>query len=60
MVGLPRTAAYAASKAGINALTRVLAMELAVHGIQVNAIAPGLVDTQFSREVSQPKGEHHE
>jgi 3-oxoacyl-[acyl-carrier protein] reductase/meso-butanediol dehydrogenase/(S,S)-butanediol dehydrogenase/diacetyl reductase len=39
------TAAYAASKAGINALSHSLAMELAPHRIRVNAICPGIIDT---------------
>jgi 2-deoxy-D-gluconate 3-dehydrogenase len=55
-VGLARTAAYAASKGGIEALTRVLAVELARDGVQVNAIAPGPVDTEFSREVVSEQG----
>lgn len=55
-VGLARTAAYAASKGGIEAVTRVLAVELAADGIQVNAIAPGPVDTEFSREVVSEQG----
>ncbi len=39
------TAAYSASKAGINALSHSLAMELAKHQIRVNALLPGLLDT---------------
>jgi len=40
---------YAASKAGVAALTRILCRELAEHGITVNAIAPGPVDTEIMR-----------
>ena len=40
---------YAASKGGVNALTRALASELAGHGVTVNAIAPGLIETDMSR-----------
>ncbi len=42
--GLPRFAAYAASKGGIDALTRALAVELAPEQITVNAVAPGVVE----------------
>lgn len=41
----PNTSAYAASKAGIQALTASMAQEVGQHGIRVNAICPGLVDT---------------
>jgi 3-oxoacyl-[acyl-carrier protein] reductase len=40
---------YCASKAGVVALTKALALSLAPHGIRVNAIAPGLTDTAQPR-----------
>jgi 3-oxoacyl-[acyl-carrier protein] reductase len=40
---------YAASKGGVNAFTKALATELAGRGITVNAIAPGLIETDMSR-----------
>ena len=43
-------AAYAASKGGMVALTRAMAIEFADVGIRVNAILPGAVDTQMLRE----------
>ncbi|MFN8542765.1 MAG: glucose 1-dehydrogenase [Candidatus Binatia bacterium] len=43
-------APYAAAKAGLLHLTRTLAMEWARHGIQVNAIAPGYVETDINRD----------
>jgi len=42
---------YAASKGGINAFTRAVAMELAPKGITVNAIAPGIIETDMSSQV---------
>jgi 2-deoxy-D-gluconate 3-dehydrogenase len=50
-VGVPRHTAYCVSKAGVEALTRCLAVEWARHGIQVNCLAPGYVSTDFNREV---------
>jgi NAD(P)-dependent dehydrogenase (short-subunit alcohol dehydrogenase family) len=50
-------AAYAAAKAGLIHLTRVLAMEWARHGIQVNALAPGYIETDLNRAFwSTPAG----
>jgi NAD(P)-dependent dehydrogenase (short-subunit alcohol dehydrogenase family) len=48
-IGVPRYAAYCASKGAVEALTRSLAAEWARHGIQVNCVAPGYVDTDISR-----------
>lgn len=49
-IGRPRRAPYGAAKAGIEALTRTLAIEWAVDGIRVNAVAPGIVDTRMIRQ----------
>ncbi len=46
---LPGNAFYAASKAEVIVLTRRFAMELGPHGITVNVIAPGFVETEMSR-----------
>jgi len=47
-------AAYGAAKAGVILLTRVMAVELAPYGINVNAISPGPVDTDQSRGTHTP------
>lgn len=46
-------AAYSASKAGMNGLTKALAKELAPSNIQVNAIACGVIDTDMNQQLSQ-------
>ena len=46
--GMPRQAQYSASKAGLGALVRSLAVELARHGIQANTILPGWIETDMT------------
>jgi len=50
-VGLQEVAAYTASKAAVAGLTRALSVEWARHGITVNAIAPGVFETDLNREI---------
>lgn len=50
VVALDRHVAYAASKAGVVGMTRVLASEWAAHGVTVNAISPTVVDTELGRK----------
>lgn len=47
-VGMPYQTGYAASKGGINQLTRIWAVELAQHKIRVNAIAPAYIETPLT------------
>ena len=58
-VSLNEVAAYAASKAGVAALTRSLAVEWSKRGVVVNAIAPGVFRTALNAELldSTPRGQ---
>jgi 2-dehydro-3-deoxy-D-gluconate 5-dehydrogenase len=47
-LGMPTVPAYSASKAALQQLTRLLAVEWAEHNIQVNAIAPGWISTEMT------------
>jgi NAD(P)-dependent dehydrogenase (short-subunit alcohol dehydrogenase family) len=51
ILAAPRRAAYCASKAAVNELTKVLAIEWADRKIRVNAIAPGYVRTELVQDV---------
>jgi NAD(P)-dependent dehydrogenase (short-subunit alcohol dehydrogenase family) len=53
----PGVAHYGASKAGLEQLTRNMAVELAGHGIRVNAVAPGVVGTQTVLDKSRASGQ---
>ena len=58
LIGHPRAAAYAASKAGLNGLAKALALELASDGIRVNAVAPGPIATPMTA-VARADDERH-
>jgi NAD(P)-dependent dehydrogenase (short-subunit alcohol dehydrogenase family) len=47
LVAAPERLAYCASKAAVAAMTKVLAIEWAAHGVRVNAVAPGYVETDL-------------
>jgi NAD(P)-dependent dehydrogenase (short-subunit alcohol dehydrogenase family) len=50
------TAPYAISKAGLLQMTKALALEWARYGIRVNALAPGYIETDISRDFMQSEG----
>lgn len=52
--GMPNFGAYATSKAGLVLFTQVLAMEMAMHKVNVNCVCPGLIDTHRMQDITRP------
>ena len=55
--GGPGAGIYGTSKAGVHAITRALAKDLATDGIRVNAVSPGTIDTPFHSQIKSTKPE---
>jgi len=55
--GGPGAGIYGTSKAGVQAITRALAKDLAEYGIRVNAVSPGTIDTPFHAQIKATKPE---
>ncbi|SMD26578.1 SDR family NAD(P)-dependent oxidoreductase [Kibdelosporangium aridum] len=53
-IGWPQTAAYSATKGGVEAMARALSIELAPRGIRVNIVSPGMTRTQMTKRLEDP------
>lgn len=59
-IAMPTNAPYCASKGGVRMLMRTIALELAPHGITVNDVAPGAIDTPMDAPLKRNPAEMHE
>jgi NAD(P)-dependent dehydrogenase (short-subunit alcohol dehydrogenase family) len=57
LVGLPTSSIYVAAKHGVVGLTKTAAIEYAESGIRVNAVAPGYIETDMTKDVMKRRGE---
>jgi 3-oxoacyl-[acyl-carrier protein] reductase len=55
LVGNPGQANYSAAKAGVIGFTRTVAREVGSHGVTVNAIAPGFIETDMTRQMKEER-----
>jgi NAD(P)-dependent dehydrogenase (short-subunit alcohol dehydrogenase family) len=56
LIGIPTSSAYVASKHGVIGLTKTAAIEFAKQGIRVNAVCPGFIETDMTKEVMLRRG----
>jgi NAD(P)-dependent dehydrogenase (short-subunit alcohol dehydrogenase family) len=58
-MALPDYTAYTASKAGVDSITRALAVAMAPYGVLVNSLAPGMMDTEMQRSTEEDLARRH-
>lgn len=56
-IGMIHQMAYGASKGAVHQITKMAAIELAPHGVRVNAVAPGHIETPFMDDFLPPEGD---
>jgi gluconate 5-dehydrogenase len=60
LFGIPQVSAYTAAKSAMLGLTRSLAVEFSPHGVRVNAVAPGWIETDMSRKALEGDSERRD